>query len=202
MPKIVDHDIRKQQIAKATWRVIFKMGMEGATVRNIAKEANLSLGAVRHYFPTQDELLIYAMELVKEKAQNRIKMIVTQDFSPKEKVMKILQELIPTNEDTLAEMDVWLAFTIYFKQKKELYTPQHDDIYFVIQNLLDYLQQFGLLKSTIDKEIETEKLYAIIDGLALHALLDSKRVNKPLILAVITNYVDSICKDNEKDDSN
>ncbi len=39
--------------------------MEGATV-NIAQEAGLSLGALRHYFTTQDELLGYAMILVKE----------------------------------------------------------------------------------------------------------------------------------------
>ncbi len=67
MPKIIDHEKRRKQIAEATWRTILERGMEGATVRNIAQEAGLSLGALRHYFTTQDELLGYAMTLVKEK---------------------------------------------------------------------------------------------------------------------------------------
>ncbi|RKJ72007.1 TetR family transcriptional regulator, partial [Butyricicoccus sp. 1XD8-22] len=48
------------------------MELEGASVRSIAKEANLSLGAVRHYFNTQEELLEFAMQLVEEQVRERI----------------------------------------------------------------------------------------------------------------------------------
>lgn len=87
--------------------------MEGATVRNIAKEAGLSLGALRHYFSTQDDLLIYAMELVKERARARIDAIAMQELPPKEKVVRILLQLLPTTDETMAEMKVWFAFTAY-----------------------------------------------------------------------------------------
>lgn len=45
MPKQIDHEKRRKQIAEATWRVILERGMEGASARNIAKEAGLSLEA-------------------------------------------------------------------------------------------------------------------------------------------------------------
>ncbi|MET4562444.1 DNA-binding transcriptional regulator YbjK [Lysinibacillus parviboronicapiens] len=36
MPKIVNHEERKASIAKATWKVIARDGLKGATVRSIA----------------------------------------------------------------------------------------------------------------------------------------------------------------------
>ncbi|QDY46516.1 helix-turn-helix transcriptional regulator [Planococcus glaciei] len=67
MPKLTNHEEVKQSIAEAAWRVILEHGMEGASVRTIAKEADLSLGALRYYFKTQDELVAYSRELVYKK---------------------------------------------------------------------------------------------------------------------------------------
>src|SRR5690606_18050145 len=98
MPKIVDHEKRKEIIAEAAWRVILKQGMKGATVRNIAKEAGLSLGALRYYFSSHEDLLIYAMELVKERVKKRVLNIALSNLPPKEKIIQMLLELLPTND--------------------------------------------------------------------------------------------------------
>lgn len=195
MPKLIDHEKRRKQIAEATWRVILERGMEGATVRNIAKEAGLSLGALRHYFSTQDELLIYAMKLVKEKATARINEIAMQDLPPKEKILKIMLEIVPTNDETMAEMEVWFAFTAYARHREDIFDAQHDGIFIGMQKLIDYLDQFNLLRKNLDKEIETEKLYALIDGLALHTMLEPHRVNKDQIVRVLVHHLNSICVD-------
>lgn len=194
MPKIVDHDERKKLIAEATWRVILKRGMEGATVRNIAEEAGLSLGALRHYFSTQTELIIYAMKLVKEKANARIIEIAMQDLPTKEKVLRILLELVPTNEETMAEMEVWFAFTAHARHHEDLFDAQHDGIFTGVKKLLIQLEKEQLLREDIEIELEAEKLYALIDGIALHAMLEPGRVHKDRIIAVLTHYLDSICK--------
>ncbi|TWH27610.1 TetR family transcriptional regulator [Bacillus subtilis J22] len=112
MPKQIDHEKRRKQIAEATWRVILERGMEGASARNIAKEAGLSLGALRHYFSTQDELLAFAMKLVQEKVTARIKDIAVRDLLPKKKVLQILLEMVPTNEETIREMEVWFGLLL------------------------------------------------------------------------------------------
>ncbi|MBP3039613.1 TetR/AcrR family transcriptional regulator [Bacillaceae bacterium Marseille-Q3522] len=196
MPKIVDHEKRRKQIAEATWRIILDMGMEGATVRNIAKEANLSLGAVRHYFSTQDELLEYTMELVKEKAAARINAIMMRDIPMKEKVLNILLEMVPTNKETLAETEVWLTFTFYARKRKELFNPQHDGILNGLKKLIDYLDKAKLLKNSLDKDIETERLYALIDGLAVHAILEPDRLTKKRISQVLVQQIDLLWADN------
>ncbi|WP_350253970.1 TetR/AcrR family transcriptional regulator [Bacillus halotolerans] len=195
MPKQIDHEKRRKHIAEATWRVILERGMEGASVRNIAKEAGLSLGALRHYFSTQDELLVFAMKLVKEKVTDRINEIAAHDLPPKEKVLHILLEIVPTNAETIREMEVWFAFTAYARHKDNMFDEGHDEIYKAIRNLIDYLDQLHLLQKHADKEIEGERLYALIDGLALHAMFDPRRVNKERIKRVIMQHLQSICVD-------
>ncbi|KMZ44257.1 MULTISPECIES: TetR family transcriptional regulator C-terminal domain-containing protein [Bacillales] len=193
MPKIIDHEKRREQIAEATWRVIVEQGMEGATVRGIAKEAGLSLGALRHYFATQDELLMYAMQLVKERATARIAEIAAnEEWEPKERVTKIFLELLPTNQEKMVEMEVWFAFTVYFRHKKEGFDAQHDGIYAGVRKLLDSADQMNLLRKELDKEMEAEKLYAVIDGLALHAYLEPQRVDGERITKVLEHHLGSL----------
>jgi len=193
MPKIVDHEKRRKQIAEATWRVILEHGMEGATVRNIAKEAGLSLGALRHYFSTQDELLVYAMKLVKEQATARIDKIARMDLPPKEKVLSILLEIVPANEETRAEMEVWFAFIAHTRHKKDVFDVKHDGVFFGIQRLVNLVNQLGFLRKELDLDIETERLYALVDGIALHALLEPNRVDKERVTKVLEQHLDSIC---------
>ncbi|MBM7583718.1 AcrR family transcriptional regulator [Bacillus pakistanensis] len=169
-------------------------GMEGATVRNIAKEAGFSLGALRHYFSTHDDLLVYAMELVKENAIARISHISKQDISPKEKVLKILLEIVPTNEVTMTEAEVWFAFIAHARHKQNMIDAKQDGVYLGVENLVHSLESLGLLQDGLDIVMETERLYAIVDGLALHAMLEPDRVDKEKITRVLTLHLQSICK--------
>lgn len=61
MPKIVDPGARRRAVADAVLRVIGREGVEGASLRNVAEEAGLAIGSVRHYFRDHDELLLFTM---------------------------------------------------------------------------------------------------------------------------------------------
>lgn len=192
MPKIVDHDNRKKAIAEATWQVILEQGMKGATVRNIARKAGLSLGALRYYFSTQEELLIYAMDLVKERVSERVEKIALKNLPPKEMVLQMLLEIVPTNETTRAEMEVWLEFVLFFRNKGNR-ESQNDGILEGIQKLLDSLDRAQFLKKEIDKDLETERLCALIDGLAIHTILNPERLTKERIISILAHHIDEIC---------
>lgn len=193
MPKIVDHEEKKHHIAEAAWRVILDKGMKGATVRNIAKEAGLSLGALRHYFSTQDELLEFAMSLVKERATERIRSIAGSDLPPKDKALAILLELVPVDEQKMAEMEVWFAFTFHAKYMKHNTDMQDDGILEGMHRILKFLDGAGLLRRDLDLDIEAERLYALVNGLALHALLEARRLHPERIAQVLSRHLDSIC---------
>ena len=72
MPKIVDHNKRKKQIAEAVWRIIVREGLDSVSVRRVADEMTMSLGSIRHYFNSQDELLSFSMQLVSQRVNERI----------------------------------------------------------------------------------------------------------------------------------
>ena len=191
MPKIVDREKRKEMIAEATWQVILKQGMKGATVRNIAKEAQLSLGALRHYFSTQEELYMFAMKLVKERVLKRIEKIVASDLPPKEKFISVLEQLLPMDEESRAEMEVWLHFTNYFLGNEKLLD---DGIREGIEKALYFLECHQLLKDNIDIEIETERLHALVDGLALHRIMDKNRPTNEMMRQILTKHVETLLK--------
>ena len=176
------------------WRVILDKGMEGATVRNIAEEAGLSLGALRHYFKTQDDLLVYAMTLVQERATARIEKVASQALPPKEMVLAVLDEVVPLNAETRAEMEVWFAFIAYVNHRKDELQVPDDGVREGVRKVMAYLEVSGLLTEGIDKELEVERLYALIDGIAIHALLQPDRLDAEKVRNTIRYHVDSICK--------
>ncbi|MEF2247864.1 MULTISPECIES: TetR/AcrR family transcriptional regulator [unclassified Paenibacillus] len=193
MTKIVDHDQRRLLIAEAALRVIRQMGMKGATVRNIAQETGLSLGALRHYFSTQDELIDFSMRLVKERATARINELIDLDMPLFQKVLRILLELLPTDDNKLAEMEVWFAYTAHYRSGGTAFDAQHDGILDLVERMLRSMKESGILRPELDCALEIERLYALIDGIALHAFLDTKRVNYEQITNLVTYHMKSIC---------
>lgn len=64
MPRIVDHDRRREEIARLAVRVIQREGAESATVRRIARAGGFSIGVLTHYFRDKDELVGFAFQWV------------------------------------------------------------------------------------------------------------------------------------------
>jgi AcrR family transcriptional regulator len=60
MPKIVDHDRRREEIAALTVQVIRTEGSASATIRRIATEGGFSIGVLGHYFKDKDDLVAFA----------------------------------------------------------------------------------------------------------------------------------------------
>ncbi|PYY26967.1 TetR/AcrR family transcriptional regulator [Paenibacillus illinoisensis] len=187
MPKIVDHEKMKNIIAEATWKIISEKGIHHATSRTIAKEAGLSQGALRHYFAKQESLLAFAMELVKEKVLIRLRNLNARELAPQERIVEYLLELVPTDEQTLLEMEVWFAFVTYGKTQKGFDT-NYEDLQNAIKNCIIYLKNEGLL-STTDEEKEQEKLYAFMNGMALNLYLEPDKINRTRSKEMIQDYI-------------
>lgn len=196
MPKIVDHDKRREKVAEATLRVIKREGMEQATVRNIAKEANMSVGSLRHYFSTQSELYVFTMNLVSDRVHQRIDQM-NFDGPPLEVMLNLLKELVPLNEETRMEMEVWLAFTTKALVDPTL-KPLSEKVYGELRggmvHIIERLIQLDLAKPDLDKDLEIERLYALIDGLAMHSILHPDKISSEKIESVIAYHLQLLCK--------
>jgi len=77
MPKIVDHHRRRENLALLTLKVISAVGIESATLREIARRGGLSLGHFTHYFASKDELLTFAFRWLTEQSFAELDQLAT-----------------------------------------------------------------------------------------------------------------------------
>lgn len=109
MPKIVDHDQRRIELVEATWRIIARLGMEGATMREIALEAGFANGALKPYFPTKDQLLTSAFAHVFNRTNDRIAE-TTSGLSGLAALRAFCAEVLPLDEERVNEARIVIPF--------------------------------------------------------------------------------------------
>ncbi|RNF41251.1 TetR/AcrR family transcriptional regulator [Planococcus salinus] len=194
MPKKIDHVRKKQEIAEAAWSVILQNGLEGATVRTIAEEADISVGALRYYFPTQDNLMEYAYSLIQEKISENVGKVFQRDLSPKEKVMEILLSLLPDGEGGRSEIEVRMAFTSHPLNKKH-FDKDKDAVYAAVRNVMSNLMWSNLLKKDADLNFETERLYALIEGMAINSMRNFEKKETAKSKKLLFYHLLSICQE-------
>lgn len=192
MPKVVDHEQRRRELAHAVWRVIRRDGVERASVRTVAVEAGWSPGALRHYFATQSELLAFAMRLVVERVEERVAAL-DHAGDTREAVERVLRELLPLDDERRAENEVWLAFTARALIDPRL-RAQHDEVHGelrqVCATLLERLAAAGLAGPATAPQ--AERLHALTDGLALHTALRPDLMDPERILAIMRLHLDAL----------
>jgi len=109
VPKIVDHDERRLELVGATWRIIARLGIESATMREIATEAGFANGALKPYFPTKDTLLTFAFSHVFNRTNDRIAE-VTAGKSGIAALRAFCLEVLPLDEERVSEARIVIPF--------------------------------------------------------------------------------------------
>src|SRR4051812_28879051 len=108
MPKIVDHERRREELTRIVWGIISRDGIEGATVRKVAQAADVSVGGLRHYFDNQRGLLSFAAHAVARSVAKRITGHLDANLPGMQRAQLILEELLPLDDNRRVEVDVWL----------------------------------------------------------------------------------------------
>jgi AcrR family transcriptional regulator len=194
MPKLVDHQQRRAQLAEAVWTVIRRDGLQGASVRNVARQAGLSMGSLRHYFATQSDLLCFAMGMVAERVRARIAAL-EPTADARRASEQLLQELVPLDQERRAEAEVWLAFTgraLVDRQLLAIYQEIHDQLNGACTRAITLLVDAGLASQGLDVALEASRLHALLDGLALHAVLRPTKVPPSQVKAVLARHLDTL----------
>jgi len=107
MPKIVDHEQRRDEIALVACRVVAEYGFEQATIVRIAREAGYTTGMVAHYFDTKQEIVIAALQLILRRSEERLTRPAGESQPD---LLTILTESLPVDEDRFIECAFWIAF--------------------------------------------------------------------------------------------
>ena len=186
MPKLVDHDQRRQAIAEGVWRVIVRDGVAAASVRAVATEVGLSAGSLRHFFPAHSDLLVYAMHLVVERIEARVAALPTTT-SRRRSVEQRLQQLLPLDEERRIENEVWLAFTAHALVRREL-----RDLWDEVHRAQRHACALAVKQLGAAAAVEARRLHALLDGLAVHAALSPDDAAPDRLIAVLRRHLNSL----------
>jgi AcrR family transcriptional regulator len=197
MPRIVESSARRADVAEAVWRIVRREGLEGASVRTVAVEAGLSMGSLRHYFPSQSELHVFAMRLVTDRIRARVEALpATPD--PRRWAARVLEEMLPMDADRRAESEVWLAFTaraLVDPALRALRDEGWDLLREVCHNLIRRFADAGELAPDLDVEVEAARLHALVDGLLVHGVLRPARADTAALRRVMARHLDALAHD-------
>ncbi|WP_446212535.1 TetR/AcrR family transcriptional regulator [Micromonospora sp. IBSANI012] len=176
MPKRVDHRERRTQIADALMRVAAEHGLEAVSLRHVAAEAGVSAGMVQHYFRTKDEMMAFALSVVREHNEARVTAAVTAlgaTPSPRTLLRTMLGEVLPLDAPRQADGRVALAFLAYTAVRPDVAAGLHQDtagLLAFIAGQLRAAQAAGAARPEVDPDDAAVGLLALMEGLGVYLL--------------------------------
>lgn len=167
MPKIVDADQRRLELAEAAARVIARAGVDNASMREIAAEAGWTTGTLVHYFANKHELLDFTLRAsIERRSAQRSE---RADLSPIDALRSTLTSALPTNDDTRVHWIVTVALAGAAASDADLAATQRE----AYREYRGYLMELLAAIPSVDHaEVEAERLIGLVDGIALQALFD------------------------------
>jgi AcrR family transcriptional regulator len=174
VPKIVDHDERRLDLAKAAVKVIDREGIEGATLREIAREAGYSTGILGHYFGTRNDVLVAALGFCMNNATSRMAALGDTHRGLKA-LHEMAAELLPLDRTRTRENRVWLLYgaeALTARRLRKEYLRHDERLRQLMRGALDQAIEDGELDTAIDAELEANRLLALSDGISLQAVFD------------------------------
>jgi AcrR family transcriptional regulator len=184
MPMRVDHDRRRGELAEAVWRLVLRAGVPAASVRAVANEAGLSMGSVRYFFHTQEELLQFAMGEVVNRARARVtakadrREAAVRGGRPLDGFAALLEEVLPLDDERCVEGRIWAAFSAAASTDPEMQRLRREAdeaVRGLCRTALQGMAELGLLEpdhDPADLALETQRLWALLDGLTVHLLAE------------------------------
>ncbi|MHA7220872.1 TetR/AcrR family transcriptional regulator [Arthrobacter sp. RHLT1-20] len=203
MPKFVDAAQRRQEVVEAVFRIVAADGLERASLREVADEAELAVGSVRHYFSSSDELLTHSFGVVVDRIVSRLtaadERLGGMDPGTPEHhqgVLTLLGEFLPLNDESAVDSCVWMAFKNAARTKPFL-APEadrsHRAVAAIVGRLIMELSQAGGDGAEhVDQHrlvTEAERLLATLDGLTMHALLQPEWMTAQMCREVLESHL-------------
>jgi AcrR family transcriptional regulator len=194
VPKIVDHDLRKQELVSATWQVIARTGIVGVTTREIAREAGVSTGVLAHYFANKEELLAAALNRSHQQVYARLRER-TQGLLGLDALRVVMLEALPLDEQRLLEAQIEVNFwslALGHEALRELQHEEFERFWDVLHYRVSEAQKLGQMWPDLDADDVTHQLMVLVEGLSLEAVLYPSRATPERQTATLDSFLGRI----------
>jgi AcrR family transcriptional regulator len=193
MPKVVDHQERRLAFAEAAFRVIAKRGLQRVTVREIAREAGFTTGALVHYFKSKDQVLIQASEYSGIVVRTRMQL---HEATRKgvDALKHVIYEALPMTPEMRGTWNVWLGFwdrATHNAEVRAITELRYKEWTDRLATLIKGAQNEGEISPKVDPIRAAQSLVSLVDGIGVRVLLTggemSAKRQKELVDSLIDN---------------
>ena len=191
MPREVDHVARRRELADAACAVIARHGLIATTMAHVAEESGWSIGSMRHYFPTKDELIGSALWRVGERVDERIRRRTAGGMTLAD-LRTAMLELLPLDARRRQESLVYLAFVAQSVVVPELAEAAEDAARRLQRPLADrvrHLVRSGEVARDLDPAHEAARLRVLLDGLSIQLVSTPRRTTRKWATKVVDDHL-------------
>ncbi|MFJ4183642.1 TetR/AcrR family transcriptional regulator [Kitasatospora sp. NPDC089509] len=195
MPKQVDHQERRETIARALWRVVERRGARHLTLREVAQEAGISLGQLQHYFGSRAELLGFAMDLAGEQSGRRVERALAELGErphPRAVLRALLVELLPLHADSRVTSRMSAAYVLEALHDEEVRARARSGLLQgrgTVEQVVRQAIADGLIGADRDPVVETDLLLALT---GFTTLLELSVVGPEAALTAVDRHLDGL----------
>ena len=199
MPKIVVPEDRRKAVSEAVVRVVREVGVEGATLGNVAKEAGLAIGSIRHYFADHEAMMIFAMDQLDSRIGARVALradaVLAADAGQQTLVEDLLAEFLPLDDARRDEAVAWLSFAVAARTRPAFRgsaEARHQSMRQLIVRILREAIARGAISENLDLEVESVRLSALVDGLTMQAVLHPESTTSDLLRRALRRGLEAL----------
>jgi AcrR family transcriptional regulator len=192
MPKIVNREKKRSEIAQKAIEVLAKRGFKATTIQEIANAAGLGKGTIYHYFKTKEEILWAVSEQMFRETERSLGAALLRINEPMDKLAALIEESLHITEDLehffIIYSELWLMtvrgehtgdFTNMLKRMQ-------NDMKNLIAGMINEGKNQGFWPNDIDIDTLASYLASSFDGVFAHYMIDKenfeiKRVTKEFI---------------------
>lgn len=187
----VDHAAKRRAVARATWAVIRRKGLDRTGIRDIAAELGSTVSVVTHYFRTRDELIRFACAEVFEayRAAAFDRASGTTGF---EWLERLLLGGLPVEPGRELGWEVWIAFLGHSIGRPDALVEEgvrQAALRRLLEDALTRLRDEGALLGDFDLTLETDLLATVIDGLGIGRVTQPDRYHPGRVALLLRSYL-------------
>lgn len=174
MPKIVDHDQRRREIARSTLDLVAADGIDGVTMTTVSQASGWSRGVLGHYFTNKDALLESTFTVAMAEVNARL----TEAAAGPDATAALracLEELLPLDRRRLGVARVTLAFlaeTLGSDDVRQALARHHEAWRATVARAIRRAQTERGFAVGADPDGAADLLVAVTEGLRHRALID------------------------------
>ena len=172
VPRYVDHDARRDLVARVAADLIAEHGLEALTVRRVAEAAGYSTTVVSHYFTDRRDLVTATYRAAAARSSARFDAALVDAADP---LQSCLEALLPMDDERLRDWRTRFAFWALAVADSDLAREQDGRVQSARRRLAAVLEQErarGRVPAALDLADTAYRLLVLVHGIGTHAAFD------------------------------